>query len=219
MLAFPSLSADEGVANDALHAVPGVDADLGGDLCRRANPQRATVADVRALRALTYDDEVDTVRSHAFDRQWALHPGVEPDRAQVDVLVESEAKPQQQSAFQHATRNARVANSAEQDRVVSTYLGQNRVRQRLAGGKPAAGPQVVLGGVDGEAADLVAVARSGRGDRGKDLEPLGDHLGANAIAPDDRNVQRLPCVRLLRVRINHAAQRRSGLAFWNFRLT
>jgi hypothetical protein len=34
MLTFPGLSADECIANDTLHAVPGVDADLGGDLCR-----------------------------------------------------------------------------------------------------------------------------------------------------------------------------------------
>ena len=44
------------------HAERGVDADLGGDLVRRAHPERAAVAGVRALGALAHDDEVDVRR-------------------------------------------------------------------------------------------------------------------------------------------------------------
>ena len=52
----------EGVANDPLHAEGGVHRDLGGDLVRRTDPQRATVAGVRALGAFADDDEVDVPR-------------------------------------------------------------------------------------------------------------------------------------------------------------
>ena len=52
----------ERVADDALHPEGRVDADLGGDLVRRTDPERAAVAGVGALGALADDDEVDLTR-------------------------------------------------------------------------------------------------------------------------------------------------------------
>ena len=76
--------------------------------------------------------------------QRAAHAGVEPGRAQVDVVVELEAQPQQQPALEDARRHARVADRAEQDRVVLAQLVEHRVRQQLAGALPARGTEVVV---------------------------------------------------------------------------
>ena len=54
-------------------------------------------------------------------------------------------------------------------------FGQHRVGQHLAGALPALGAEVVVDEVEGVVAD----------DGGEDLESLGDHLGADAVAGDD----------------------------------
>ena len=175
--------AGEGVAHHALDAEAGVDADLGGDLVGRAGAQRAAVADVGALGALAHDDEVDAVRRHPLDGQRALDTRVEPGRAQVDVVLHGEAERQQDAALEHAARHARVADRAEQDGVVPLQLVEHRVGQRLAGGVPATGTQVVLGGGD---------LRAGLpDDRLEHLQALGDDLGADAVAADDGEVEGL----------------------------
>ena len=98
-------------------------------------------------------------------------------RAQVDVVVEGEAQRQQHAPLEHAARHARVADGAEQDRVVAAQLLEDGVGQRLAGGVPAAGTEVVLGRRELR----TAVA----GDGVEDLEALGDDLGADAVTADD----------------------------------
>ena len=101
---------------------------------------------------------------------------VEPHRTQVDVVVELEAQPQQQAALEDARRDARVADGAEQDRVVAAELLEHGVRQHLTGGVVAPGPEVVVLGLD-------LGARRGEG-RLEHLEALGDHLGADAVPGD-----------------------------------
>ena len=59
VLAGPGLGSGEGVADDPFDAEGGVDAHLGRDLVRGADPQRTAVADIRALGAFSHDDEVD----------------------------------------------------------------------------------------------------------------------------------------------------------------
>jgi hypothetical protein len=122
-------------------------------------------------------------------------------------VVEGEAQLEQQPTLEDTARNARVSHSAQQDRVVSADLLKDRVGQGLAGGEPAAGSQVVLRGVDLEALD--GFDGLDRTDRGQNLEALGHHLRADAVTPDDRDVQRL-----MSVCVSHAAQRRSRLAIW-----
>ena len=71
-----------------------------------------------------------------------------------------------------------IADGAEQDRVVLAQFAQHRIRQQFAGPVPAGGAEVVLGGYD--AGD----------DAAQDLEALGNHLGTDAIAGDDRELHR-----------------------------
>ena len=96
-------------------------------------------------------------------------------------MVEGEAQRQQHAALEHAARHARVADGAEQDRVVAPQLLEHRVGQGLAGRVPAAGAEVVLGGRDLEPAR--------RRDRVEDLQALGDDLRADAVAADDGEVE------------------------------
>ena len=90
------------------------------------------------------------------------------------MVVELEAQPQQQPALEHARRHARVADGAEQDRVVPAQLAEHRVGQHLAGAVPARGAQVVRRRLD--AGHHLA----------QDLEALRHHLGADAVAGDHR---------------------------------
>ena len=67
------------------------------------------------------------------------HPRVEPDRAQVDVLVELEPEPEQQPALEHAAGHGRVADRAEQDRVLGPDLlpAPNRAASPRSGASAA----------------------------------------------------------------------------------
>ena len=100
---------------------------------------------------------------------------VQPHRAQVDVVVEFEPQPQQQAALEHAAGHARVADRAEQDRVVPPDLLEHRVRQRLPGAVPAPRAEIVAGLLDGDPG----------GRRPQHLERLGGHLGTDSVAADD----------------------------------
>ena len=88
------------------------------------------------------------------------HARVELGRAQVDVVVEREAQPQQQPALEDAAGHARVADGAEQDRVVAAQLVEHRVGQGLAGRVPAPGAEVVLGGLELDVVGRVTASRT-----------------------------------------------------------
>ena len=173
----PLHRAVECLADDALRAVRRVDALLGRDLLRRAATQYSAGADVGALGALAIDDEVDLLGALAGERPG--DPGVELHRAVVDVVIELEAQGQQDATLEHAGRDARIADRAEQDRVVGAQLLEQHGRQGLAGAVVEPRAQVVLLGGDGHvAADGV-----------KDLEGLGHHFGADAVAGDESDVE------------------------------
>ena len=171
----------ERVPDDPLHAVRRVDADLGRDLVRAALADDPAVADVRALGALAHDDEVDLAIGARPCRQRRRDPGVEPGRPQVHVVVEGEPQPEQQPAFEHPARHARVADRAEQDGVVPAQLVEHAVGQRLAGRVPAPGTEVVVRRLE---LDVVRV-----GDGVEHPDGLGDDLGADAVAGDEREPQ------------------------------
>ncbi len=171
LLARAGVGAAVGVAHDTLDAERGVQADLGRDLVLGAGAQRAAVADVRALGALADDDEVDA----RLAGQRGLHAGEELARAEVDVVVEGEAQLEQQPALQDTGRDARVADGAEQDRVVGLELLQHTVREGLPGAVVAAGAEVVLGRLHLDV----------RGEGGaEDLEAFGHHFLADAVTGD-----------------------------------
>ena len=112
------------------------------------------------------------------------------------MVVELEAQPQQQPALEDAARDRRVADRAEQDRVVAADLLEDGVRERLTGAVPACGTQVVVGAVE---RDVVA-----SGDGVQDLETLGDDLRADAVSGDDGEP----------VRVGHAPRVRGRLRYW-----
>ena len=179
VLARARLGTGEGIAHDPLHAIPGVDADLGRDLVRGVDAQRATVADIRALGALADDDEVDAVRGDARDVERARDTRVELGRAQVDVVVHGETQRKQHPALEHAARHGRVADGTEQDAVVALELLDDARREGLTGAVPAGRAEVVLGRAH------LDVSSS----RLEDLQALGDHLRSDAVAADDGDVE------------------------------
>ena len=177
LLARAGLGAREGVADDALDAERGVDADLGGHLLRRADTDRAAVADVGSLGAFADDHEVDVAPIGDTARERCRNARKQPGRTQVDVVVELEPQPEQESALQDARRHARVADGAEQDRIMAPDLLEHRVGERLAGRVPPLRAEVVLGAREG---DVVV-----RSDDVEHREGLGGHLGADAVARHD----------------------------------
>src|SRR5690606_2250940 len=137
----PGLRLGEGVADHTFDTEPGVGADLGGDLVRGVDPDSATGARVGALGALADDHEID-IRATG---EGAADARVQLGGPQVDVMVEREPGAQQQAAFEEAAGHRRVADRAEQDRVVLFQFRQHRFRQDLAGGVVALGAEIVFG--------------------------------------------------------------------------
>jgi hypothetical protein len=173
----------ERVSDDAFRTVRGVDAHLSSDLLWSAGTHQATIAAVQALSSLPYDNEINVFAADNLLREWRRHAGIEPARPQVDVVVESEAQLQQESAFQqpawHVRRARRGAHGAEQDHVGSAELGQHRVWEDLTGALPTAGSEVISGrGEDARARHGIEY-----------LESLGDHLRANTIPADHSQVE------------------------------
>jgi hypothetical protein len=176
VLAGAALGAGERVADDAFDAEGGVGGDLGGDLVDGVLAQDAAGADVGAFGAFPHDDHVDL----AVAGQRTAHTGVELRRAQVHVVVELEAQPQEEAALEDAAGHRRVADGAEEDRVVLLELGQHRLGEELPGGVPARRAQVVVRGLDARR-HLV-----------EDLERLIDDLRSDSVARDDRKAHPAP---------------------------
>ena len=166
----------ERVADHTLDTERGVHADLVGHLVRRAHADGAAVADVRTLGALADDHEVDLARVAERRRD----ARVQAARAQVHVVVQREAQLEQQPALEHARGDARVADGAQQDRVVRADRVEVGVRQRLAGRVPAARAQVE---VRRRHRDRAAVQRGVQRQ-----QTLLDDLRADAVPCDDGEV-------------------------------
>src|SRR5262245_8743345 len=118
---WPRGSATEGVPDDPAYAEGRVDAFLHGDLGRCALAQDSARLDVSALRAFPDHKDVDRGRGGGSERR--VHPGEEPDRPEVDVLVELETEPQNEAALKDAAWNIGVADRPQQDRIVRGDLG------------------------------------------------------------------------------------------------
>ena len=147
------------------------------DLVRGALTDRAAVADVRSLRALAHDDEVDLARV----RKRARRARVEPGRTQVHVVVELEAQLQQQPSFDVGVRQTRVAglaaDRAEQDRVVRADRVQVLVGERVARLQVPRRAERERGLLEGHVA--------AGGDRVEHLLRLRDDLRTDAVTGDD----------------------------------
>ena len=167
----------EGVAHHALDADGGVEGHLGGDLEIGAGAQRASVADVRALGALAHHHEVHLARI----RERRGHSREQLGGAEVDEVVEGEAQLQQQPALEHARGHARIADGAQQDRVVHGEARHVLVGERLARAVPAARAEVEVGGLDAHPGGLEGGAQG--------AQALGDDLLADAVALDDGELE------------------------------
>src|SRR5207249_1157605 len=138
-----------------LDAVAGVDRTLGGDLVCGALAQEPTLARVRALGVLPDHGHIKPA----------------PDeRAHVDVQVELEAQPQQQTPLEDAGGNVGCADRAQEDRVNGPQLVEDVVGEDLAGPQVPGAPQVVVDGVEGDAGGA------------HDLERLTHDFGPDAVA-------------------------------------
>jgi hypothetical protein len=93
----------------------------------------------------------------------------------VDVQVELEAHLEQQPPLDHARRDLRRPDGAEEDGVETTELVERLVGQHFTVAQVAPAAEVELGGIEGDAG------------RPQHLQRLGRHLGADAVAPDDRD--------------------------------
>ena len=129
VLRRPGLGLGEGVADQALHPVGRVDADLGGDLVRRALAYDAAVTAVEALGALAHHDEVDVARIGQRRR----HARVVHRGTQVDVVVQGEAQAQEQAALEHAGGDRGIADGSQQVRVCPVRCQRSAPRSKVVG--------------------------------------------------------------------------------------
>ena len=105
----------EGVADDAVHALVGVQLFLDGNLVLGAGFEPPADADIEPLGVLAKDDEVDVRRAAALERAEAL---VEQAHGPVvDVEVELEARAEQDVARVAIVGHARIAQRADEHRV------------------------------------------------------------------------------------------------------
>ena len=168
----------EGVLQAAVHLEPRVDSALHGHLVRRPLHRHAARARVRIAGVLA-DHHVVNVLG-ALSLQGALDPGVEPDRAQVDVLVQIEAKLQQDPLFKNARLDVGMADGAQQNRIVLAKFVDSVRRQDLAGPKKTRAAEIIVGEIQFEI-EL-------RGGRLEDLHGLPGHFRTCTVAADYRDV-------------------------------
>ena len=105
----------EGVADDAMDALVGVELFLDRDLVVGARLEAPADADVQALGVLAKDDEVDVGRAAVLERTETLVE--QADGPVVDVEVELEARAEQDVARVAVVRHARIAERADEDGV------------------------------------------------------------------------------------------------------
>ena len=168
----------EGVADDPVHALEGVQLFLDRDFVVGAGLEAAADADVEALGVLAEHDEVDVLRPAVLQR---AQPLVEqPDRPVVDVEIELEARAEQDVARVPVVGHARIAERADEDRV--ELVAQHRV---AVGRHRDAGLEEVVG-APRQRLELERSARTAA-DRAQHLDRFGGDFLADAVAGDDRN--------------------------------
>ena len=114
----------EGVADDAVHALIGVELFLDRDLVLGPRLEPPADADIEPLGVLAKHHEVDVVGAAAFER---TEPLVEqPHRPVVDVEVELEARAEQDVARVAIVGHARIAKRTDEDGVELPAGGRSR---------------------------------------------------------------------------------------------
>ena len=160
----------EGVAHHALDAERGIDGHLGCDLVRRALADHTAVSAVQALGALADHEEVDL--TGVGERRGNTR--VVLVGAQVDVVVQRKTQLKQQPALQHARWHGRIADRAEQDRVVLLDGFEILVGEGVTGCVPALSTEIVRRLFDSDVRTLQYSIEC--------FEALGNNFGANSVA-------------------------------------
>ncbi len=176
---MPALSSPgelEGVRHDAVRAVPGEHALLDHGLAVGALEHPSAGAGVLPLGVLPHDVEVDVADLPAGERR--ADPRHQPDRSQVDVLVELAAELDEHAPQRDVVRHRRrPADGTEEDGVVASdlVLPVRRHHRAVLEVVLRAPVEVVVLDVD--------VEPTSRGV--EDQQSLRDHLLADAVARDD----------------------------------
>ena len=143
------LSVFEGVAQAALDALAGIDRLLGRDLVGRTLFQEAASPGVDALGIFAHYHEVDVLWPLVGERR--RYVGIELDRAQVDVLVQLETQPEQNTLFEDTGLDVGVPDRAEVYRVEGAEIVCRRIGQHLARLEVAIAAEVKIDGLELEA--------------------------------------------------------------------
>ena len=166
----------EGVLDDAMHALEGIDLLLDRDLVVGACLEAAADVHVCAFGVLAEDDEIDVGGPAVFQRTEPLVQ--QPNRPIVDIEIELEARAEQDVARVTHVGDARIAERADVDR--GEVVAQRRVAVRR---QADAGLQIVVGAVrqhleiDGPAENFARGAKHFHG--------FGGHVNANSVTCDD----------------------------------
>ncbi len=121
--------------DDPLDTLVRVDVFLDRDLVARAGFEVAAGPDIHALRVLAKHIDQDVARRDVAQRR--MPRIVEADGSQVDIQVEPEAQAEQDVARVLITGHARIAQRAEQDRVMLAQLRHLVRRDRRASAQVA----------------------------------------------------------------------------------
>ncbi len=150
---------------------------LKGDLVGRALENKSAGAGIKPLVVFAHDDKINVLRLFAFERAEALV--VELDRAQIDVLLQLEAQPEQDALFQNARFDLGMADGAQENRRKLAQLRHDAVGHRFLGAKVAFAPQIVMGVVEFQIEFPAG--------RVEDLDGLADDFRPGAVAGDNCN--------------------------------
>ncbi len=161
----------EGVADAALHTLAGVDHLLDGDLIGGALFQETADAGVQAFGVLPHDHEVDLFGSLVGQR--SLHVRIELHRAQIDVLIQSEAEVQEDALLQNTRFHLRMADGAQVDGVEILEDLQRVVGKHLCGFQVVLTPVVEMSELKLDLEDF--------GDAFENLQAFLNHLRAGPV--------------------------------------
>ena len=103
------------------------------------------------------------------------------ERSLVDVQIKFEAHLEQQTTLDDPGRNIRCANSTKKNRIKSSQLIQNVIRQDFAIAQETGSAEVKVGGLNVD---------SGRSDH---FEGLDSDFGSDAVSADHGNTVRCCC--------------------------
>src|SRR5678815_3600514 len=165
----------EGMPDDAMHALVGVDLFLNSDLVYGARLEAAADTNVETFSIFAKHDEVDVHRRAILQR---TEPRIEqPNGSIVDVEIEIEARAEQDVARVPVVWHARIAKRADQDRI-------ERAQQIVAAGRHGLARREEMIRAPRQVVEINAAERL------QHLDSLSDHLRPDAVAGDYRDALR-----------------------------